>query len=535
MICALLIAIVNCKISKRTEKSAKTNMKNPYGIDENGRYTTVNDLAPSTQYGLACNLVCPECGRPLVAVRTSGRRTMSHLAHHADDTDCTGYGESASHALAKEILLEAAERHETFVLPPVFVSDAVPHAKLSKATYRHAEPKMKAIEVTIESVYLEHDAAKRYISGSKIPDAVMEFSYRGRRSAIAVEISNTHAKSIEDVREYAEEEKIRGVVEIDVSPVQPTPENAVIFRELLRRHIMGYEKRSDAKYWLYNPKMREQLDEYELCIYVDLPEGMYQDPYSVVTSLNMELRRYCEQHGAPEHFHITTSCPAPTRCIDNIVHDRFRGNAYNSMPGYMTGIIRSVWAKPSEAKRLSVALAKNPVPYSRYESETALAAFQDECVESFKKIVEEIASSSRKAVLEQYDGNIGHYVVNDIVKTREGHSVTDRLPKSRCPKKRICLQSDAQETPSDGRALVQCVEDCQFCRKKKIEKIGSGYELHWTHCAYPGAYDDSGRLKAGYHKTIEGMKKTIEQARYVEQYMDEEKRRRGTRRRKRKR
>lgn len=509
-------------------------MKNPYGLDSQGRYTTISDLAPSTQYGLACDLVCPECGRPLVAVRAPGRQFMSHLAHHAEDTDCTGYGESASHALAKEILDAAARTHDTFSLPPVFISDAEPHIKLPSKTYRHAEPKMKSIDVRIENVYFEHDAAARFIEGAKIPDAVMEFSYKGKASAIAIEICNTHAKSIEDVREYAKESKIRGVVEIDVSSCQPTTDNAIIFKELLRHHILGYEKKSDTKYWLFNPKIREKLYSYELCIYIDLPEGMYSDPYSVASMFNKQIKDHCTEHGCPEHYHILSSCPALTKSIDNIVHDKFTGHAYQSMPGYMNGIIRSVWADPKEAKRLSIAPAQSPISYGQYAECPEHNGFQERCAEEFKKTAQEISKSTKEAISQQFDDDAGVFVANDIVKTRTGKSITDYLPKSICPKKKLCMRNEATSSISDARALGACIPDCQFQLEHKIEKIGQGFELHWSRCTFPESTDENGRPLPGFHATVEQMKDTLERARYTERFVEEEKRRRGTRHRRRK-
>lgn len=508
-------------------------MKNPYGLDAKGRYTTVSDLAPSTQYGLACNLTCPECGRSLIAVRAPGKRFMSHLAHHADDTDCTGYGESASHALAKEILQKSAESHDMFALPPVFVSDAEPHIKLPSKTYRYSEPKMKAIDVRIENVWFEHDAAEKFIEGAKVPDAVMEFSYKGRRSAVAIEICNTHAKTIEDVQEYANEPKIRGVIEIDVSSCQPTPENAVIFRELLRRHILGYEKQSDTKYWLFNPKMREKLYSYELCVYVDLPEGMYADPYSVVSAFNKHVEDWCEENGCPEHYHILSSCPVLTKSIDNIVHDRFDGHAYQSMPGYMKGIIRSVWTEPSEAIRLAIAPAATPVTYGQYASLPEHNGFQERCAEDFRRIASNIAEKTRDDVRRQFVEGAGVFVVNDIVKTRTGKSVTDYLPKSACPRKRLCMSDESLSTPSDGRALCQCLPDCQFQMEHVSEKIGQGFELRWSRCAYPEATDDKGKPRPGFHSSLDNLRKTMSQARYADDFSEIEKRRRGTRQRRR--
>lgn len=544
-------------------------MRNPYGLDDNGRYTTANMLSPETRYGLACGLVCPECGRPLVAVRSPGKRTMSHLAHAADDFgECTGYGETASHSLAKDILSEAAAEHAAITLPPVFASDAVPHtARESREIYRHAQPKLKAIKAEIVNIWFEHDAAS-ILEGSKIPDAIAEISYKGRFAKIAIEIKNTHAKSLEDVQEFSKEKNLRGVIEIDVSDISPTPENSCYFQELLRRRILEHEKKSDKRYWLYNPKMSENLDDYVLCLYADMPSNMYSDPNAVSRSLNYHIENYFSEHrnepdddniehysSATGRYYILSSCPPPSCCIDNIVHTRFEGHAYYNFPGNMIGILRSVWCRREDAERLAIVKAVSPISYRYYAENPEWAELQNLAAEEFLAIVSDIAEETRVQIRRECLSNISSsdmrtttedkidnpascpttsdtaIVITDVVKTRANRSIRDLLGNKRCPAKRLCMPGEGTQNISDERALCRCVPDCQFCIDRGSKKIPGGFDIHWNRCAYPTAFDGHGRLRPGFHKTIEDAVNTISRAGYTDMYDNEHKRRRGRKKR----
>ena len=56
--------------------------------------------------GLACECVCTQCARPLVAAK--GGVYRHHFRHHADGSTCGGGQETALHMLAKDIVMRAA-------------------------------------------------------------------------------------------------------------------------------------------------------------------------------------------------------------------------------------------------------------------------------------------------------------------------------------------------------------------------------------------------------------------------------------------
>ena len=92
-----------------------------------GRPVTLREL-PLEQYGLRCKLACPECGKPLEAVRHSVEHPehgWKCLRHHAgEDSKCEGYGENSCHTLSEYLLSHAVG--EKILLPPVSACDGVP-------------------------------------------------------------------------------------------------------------------------------------------------------------------------------------------------------------------------------------------------------------------------------------------------------------------------------------------------------------------------------------------------------------------------
>ena len=96
-----------------------------FAIHKHGGVAHVDQVAR----GLACDCVCQDCGRPLVA--RQGERRPWHFAHTADSA-CAARGESALHRAAKEALVLAMG---------MSLPDAVTHS-------RHPEGDGSVMEVT---------------------------------------------------------------------------------------------------------------------------------------------------------------------------------------------------------------------------------------------------------------------------------------------------------------------------------------------------------------------------------------------------
>lgn len=69
-----------------------------FGLDHTGRMRGVREV----EQGLACNCVCPGCGRPLVAKK--GPVRGHHFAHQGES--CTTGAETALHRMAKQIVAD---------------------------------------------------------------------------------------------------------------------------------------------------------------------------------------------------------------------------------------------------------------------------------------------------------------------------------------------------------------------------------------------------------------------------------------------
>lgn len=69
-----------------------------FGLDHTGRMRGIDEV----EQGLACNCVCPGCGRPVVAKK--GPVRVHHFAHQGES--CTTGAETALHRMAKQIVAD---------------------------------------------------------------------------------------------------------------------------------------------------------------------------------------------------------------------------------------------------------------------------------------------------------------------------------------------------------------------------------------------------------------------------------------------
>ena len=75
-----------------------------FGLNDDGDLIHIK----YADHGQDCNLVCPECGSPLIAANR-GRIVRHHFKHDPDrriDTDCSGGIETAVHLAAKNLIKE---------------------------------------------------------------------------------------------------------------------------------------------------------------------------------------------------------------------------------------------------------------------------------------------------------------------------------------------------------------------------------------------------------------------------------------------
>lgn len=175
------------------------------------------DEVPS---GLACNCVCPGCGRRMVAKR--GDVKAHHFAHHAqqDGRSCMSAGETALHKFAKRILDERLEI-------------ALPAQVLEERDDR--EVVVQAEKRTFDRAILETK------DGQIVPDVVLLL----RERRLIVEFKVTHP---------CDEQKIARIRTMDVGAIE-------IDLSQYRDHTLseiGDQILYDApRTWLHNPRERQ--------------------------------------------------------------------------------------------------------------------------------------------------------------------------------------------------------------------------------------------------------------------------------------
>lgn len=99
--------------------------------------------------GLACDCICPECGRPLMAKQ--GAVYAHHFQHVADDVQCNPTAESLVHRYAKEQIAQLA----VITLPgfDVEASFRSTDGKLHYAYRRYTQYRRKVLHAQLEAEY----------------------------------------------------------------------------------------------------------------------------------------------------------------------------------------------------------------------------------------------------------------------------------------------------------------------------------------------------------------------------------------------
>lgn len=279
----------------------------------NGKMVTLREL-PLESYGLRCKLDCPECRKPLEAVRKDANdpsKGWDYLRHHVDDHSCPGYGENSCHLLAEHILKQAIGK--TIRLPEVVTYDAWPHISRytskgqkrrdwqpGQATTVDSVPFLtvrEPVEATIVNVTVE-----QRLEENNIPDLMLEVKVDGVRRQIAYEVRYEHPKTVADIRKY--QSSGLPVLECLVRDIDVHDPQA---EDQLRERLLGL----DSKYleWLYHPETRRMADKrYRLAWGYE-----WYDKVSACKLANtrpMTEWKDCGREGTPDH-------PLTTKTMNN--------------------------------------------------------------------------------------------------------------------------------------------------------------------------------------------------------------------------
>lgn len=215
-----------------------------YGINKNKDVVSIYDI-PTGQTGLACECVCPECGKPLLACALESTKMVRHF-RHVDASGCIPekVNETTVHFMAKKAIAEIdgfivpskrifAEETAIGILPP-YVLDA-----MGRDVYTIAE----AQTIKFKKVKLEKTK-----SGVR-PDAIVRTK---EGDTLFVEFYCTHKVGIE------KRDKIRksgiATIEIDISKYKREP---ISYEELKRVLIEDVNN----KQWIYFPECEKYLND----------------------------------------------------------------------------------------------------------------------------------------------------------------------------------------------------------------------------------------------------------------------------------
>jgi hypothetical protein len=209
-------------------------------LDANGQVVYIQDALS----GLACNCICAECGRRLVAKR--GEIKIHHFAHEAK-SDCVGGAMTALHRAAQDLLLQ----EKVFTVPAYGASARY----VSEFT---GQPYTKEVNVSPRAVSLD-DVRDEVVMRSELDGAGIEkiipdiILYAGGRQLI-VEIFVTHRSTPEKISWLKKHN--RSAVEIDLSGFIGTE----FTREELRQEVVFSVQN---KVWLFNSLLASVQQEAE--------------------------------------------------------------------------------------------------------------------------------------------------------------------------------------------------------------------------------------------------------------------------------
>lgn len=232
-----------------------------------GDIVFIDDI-PKADYGRRCGLICATCGRELEAVRKTKGDVDGGFAflRHSGGADATcSNSEGVVHALAKELLKAAVGRE--FILPTIWWKDGAAHISRftmkghwrsfrnhrslwsylnnnRSANYIYKPP----LACEILAVYDESDDITSVPEHMRA-DIVLTLKINGVERNLAVEIRDTHAKTLPDVLAYAAEGM--SVIEIGVGDIDPQDRH---LKARLWNRLLGKMDDTDStmREWLYN-------------------------------------------------------------------------------------------------------------------------------------------------------------------------------------------------------------------------------------------------------------------------------------------
>jgi hypothetical protein len=181
--------------------------------------------------GLACNCICPNCKKPLIAKNNLNNFKIAHFAHKSNK-ECDRAIETALHILVKEILLKTKR-----LLLPKYHFD-----------YNHFNKDSifkECCELVFESITLEKTFKRN--GESIIPDVIGEI----RERKIFIEFANTH---------FIDAEKVSKLKAIGIACIEIDLKEQILDEKSLTAFLSSD---SPFKYWITNPKLDNEYITYK--------------------------------------------------------------------------------------------------------------------------------------------------------------------------------------------------------------------------------------------------------------------------------
>lgn len=246
---------------------SSTTVKIPYGILPDDPDTLVSPSARRKEWkgelvGARCGLVCPECGRPLVAARyrTDDPHTDYYFKHAGlDSIACDGY----SRQTIKKIASQGLTRGDKILLPFVRLEDERPHASIPERYLPQRNADDNAEDVLRDLSPAKATLLDIGISREDIEYATVMFVSvlweNGMEETLAVHLRQNKPLELTAIEELRD--KGYPCLEVEIGSIAAKMFSDAWLSQVVKRLKGGVSRRSTFKQWLYYPAVARLLAE----------------------------------------------------------------------------------------------------------------------------------------------------------------------------------------------------------------------------------------------------------------------------------
>jgi hypothetical protein len=221
----------------------------PFAIAPDGRMVAPTEV----ERGLACNCICPTCRAPLLA--RQGTINAHHFAHVGDTSNCIGAYETATHLMAKQVVLNATQ----LFFPPLV------------ARYLHHTD----IILPAKWLPIANPRYEPHHLRSIVPDVLVEVDGR----ELVVEITVTHPCTPEKLADLHR----RQLPAIEISLARYRHINPQTFESLVLHDA--------PRAWLFNPRQQPENEKLTARIIAWIENKQREEREAGLRRLKEDLQR----------------------------------------------------------------------------------------------------------------------------------------------------------------------------------------------------------------------------------------------------